>query len=175
MCLQQAELRVGAHPLGKNTRGPSLGHRLPEASQGPRHQARAQHVPLGSSPPIAPGTSTRLDTQQDVPPFKAGLDPRRRMIPITKIILKVNSARGWAYPHDVSEVEAMGESLYRARTHPTDVGLAQRLALWAQQRDRQANRTAEQGLRSQSRTPDEWWQPGSGWEGQHTAMPSPHL
>lgn len=86
MRLQQAELRVGAHPLGRNTRGPSLGHRLPEASQGRRHQARAQHAPLGSSPPVAPGTSTQLDTQQDVPPFKARLDPRRRRIQTMKII-----------------------------------------------------------------------------------------
>lgn len=47
--------------------------------------------------------------------------------------LKSQLCKGRADPHDLSEVAATGESLQRARTHPTHVGLAQRLALWAQQ------------------------------------------
>lgn len=92
-----------------------------------------------------------------------------------KITLKVKSARGGLTPTTFPKWRLRGRVCREHELIRQTWGWHSAWHCGLRKRDPQANRTAERGLRSQRRTPHERWRPGSGWEGQHTAVPSPHL
>lgn len=161
MHLKQAEPRVGAHPRGRNTQGAGLGRLLPVGSQGPQHRALTQGIPLGSVPPIVPGSSTWPDTQQDVPPYKVGADSQKKGDSNHDDNFESQLHKGQAPPMTFLKWRLAGrvyrEHKFIQQTWGWHSGLSQR--------DLQANPTAQQGPGSQGPTPDARWR--------HTAVPAP--
>lgn len=132
MRLPQAELRVGAHPWGRTHEVPALATgslSLP----GPPAPSSGPACPLGQQPTRRPRNQHPVRHAAGRPSLQSRAGPQKEEDSNHKDNFKSQLCKGRADPHDISEVEATGQSLQRARAHPADVGLAQRLALWAPQ------------------------------------------